>query len=63
MARGRSCLMSNSLGVLLDRELTERDDRRLWARLGRHAAVEDVDYPANRRCGTSPTPTTSTTAQ
>src|SRR6266851_5762247 len=41
------------LGLLLDREATERYDRRLRARLGyarlRHqAAVEDVDYRAAR---------------
>lgn len=41
------------LGLLLDRELADRQDRRLTARL-RHArlrhraAVEDVDYRANR---------------
>ena len=41
------------LGLLLDRELTERDERRLrarlrYARLRHQAAVEDVDYRAAR---------------
>src|ERR1700692_4042600 len=41
------------LGLLLDRELADRQDRRLtarlrYARLGHRAAVEDVDYRANR---------------
>jgi DNA replication protein DnaC len=41
------------LGLLLDRELAERHDRRLtarlrYARLRHHAAVEDVDYRVPR---------------
>ena len=41
------------LGLLLDREITERDERRLrarlrFARLRHQAAVEDVDYRAAR---------------
>jgi DNA replication protein DnaC len=41
------------LGLLLDREVTYRRDRRLlarlrYARLRHHAAVEDVDYRATR---------------
>src|SRR5215204_3603493 len=41
------------LGLLLDREITERDERRLrarlrYARLRHQAAVEDVDYRAAR---------------
>jgi DNA replication protein DnaC len=41
------------LGLLLDRELADRHDRRLtarlrYARLRHRAAVEDVDYRANR---------------
>src|SRR3954463_13634457 len=42
------------LGLLLDREITERNERRLrarlrFARLRHQAAVEDVDYRAARR--------------
>ena len=36
------------LGLLLDREITERYERRLQARLRHQAAVEDVDYRAAR---------------
>src|SRR4051794_19822203 len=41
------------LGLLLDREITERDERRLrarlrYARLRHQAAVEDIDYRAAR---------------
>jgi DNA replication protein DnaC len=41
------------LGLLLDRELSERRDRRLaarlrYARLRQHATIEDVDYRAAR---------------
>ena len=41
------------LALLLDREVTYRRDRRLlarlrYARLRRHAAIEDVDYRATR---------------
>lgn len=41
------------LGLLLDRETTERQDRRLkarlrYARLRHHATIEDVDYRAPR---------------
>ncbi|HME21386.1 MAG TPA: IS21-like element helper ATPase IstB [Acetobacteraceae bacterium] len=41
------------LGLLLDRELADRQDRRLrarlrYARLRHHAAVEDVDYRTSR---------------
>jgi len=41
------------LGLLLDREMTERQDRRLkarlrFARLRHHATIEDVDYRAPR---------------
>ena len=41
------------LGLLLDREVTHRRDKRLaarlrYARLRHHAAVEDVDYRATR---------------
>src|SRR5579871_5292889 len=41
------------LGLLLDREITDRHDRRLkarlrYARLRHHAIIEDVDYRAPR---------------
>ncbi len=36
------------LGLLLDRELTERYEKRLRAKLRHQAAVEDVDYRAAR---------------
>jgi DNA replication protein DnaC len=41
------------LGLLLDRELTDRQDRRLrarlrYARLRHNAAVEDIDYRTSR---------------
>jgi hypothetical protein len=47
------CRMPNGLALLLDREATERYDRRLrarlrYARLRHQAAVEDVDYRAAR---------------
>ena len=43
------------LGLLLDREVTERYERRLrarlrYARLRHQASVEDVDYRAGRSC-------------
>src|SRR5216684_1779705 len=49
----RRSLHAEWLGLLLDREATERYDRRLrarlrYARLRHQAAVEDVDYRAAR---------------
>ena len=36
------------LGLLLDRELADRQDRRLKARLRQQATIEDVDYRTPR---------------
>jgi DNA replication protein DnaC len=54
-ASGESATLSHAewLGLLLDREVTYRRDRRLlarlrYARLRHHAAIEDVDYHAAR---------------
>jgi DNA replication protein DnaC len=52
---GEAATLSHAdwLGLLLDRELTHRHDKRLaarlrYARLRQHAVVEDVDYRAPR---------------
>jgi DNA replication protein DnaC len=54
-ASGEAAALSHAdwLGLLLDRELTHRHDRRLaarlrYARLRQQATVEDVDYRAPR---------------
>jgi DNA replication protein DnaC len=52
-ARGAELDHAEWLGLLLDRELTDRQDRRLrarlrYARLRHNAAVEDVDYRTAR---------------
>jgi hypothetical protein len=39
MARGRSCLRPNGLGLSLD-----RDERRQRTRLRRQAAIEGIDF-------------------
>jgi DNA replication protein DnaC len=51
--RGAELDHAEWLGLLLDRELSDRQDRRLrarlrYARLRHHAAVEDVDYRTPR---------------
>ena len=51
--RGAELDHAEWLGLLLDRELSNRQDRRLkarlrYARLRHHAAVEDVDYRTPR---------------
>jgi DNA replication protein DnaC len=51
--RGAELDHAEWLGLLLDRELANRQDRRLkarlrYARLRHHAAVEDVDYRTPR---------------
>src|SRR6185437_16912800 len=51
--RGAELNHAEWLGLLLDRELADRQDRRLkarlrYARLRHHAAVEDVDYRTPR---------------
>jgi DNA replication protein DnaC len=52
---GEAATLSHAdwLGLLVDRELTHRRDKRLaarlrYARLRQHAAIEDVDYRAPR---------------
>src|SRR5512147_626971 len=50
---GTTLTHADWLGLLIDRELTHRRDKRLaarlrYARLRHHAAVEDVDYRAPR---------------
>ena len=54
-AAGDAATLSHAdwLGLLLDRELTHRHDKRLaarlrYARLRQHAVIEDVDYRAPR---------------
>ena len=52
-ARGTELEHAEWLGLLLDRELADRQDRRLrarlrYARLRHNAAVEDVDYRTTR---------------
>ena len=54
-AAGDAATLSHAdwLGLLLDRELTHRRDKRLatrlrYARLRQHAVIEDVDYRAPR---------------
>jgi DNA replication protein DnaC len=54
-ASGEAATLSHAdwLGLLLDREVTHRHDKRLaarlrYARLRQHAVVEDVDYRAPR---------------
>jgi DNA replication protein DnaC len=51
--RGAELEHAEWLGLLLDRELADRQDRRLkarlrYARLRHHAAIEDVDYRTSR---------------
>ena len=60
---GATLTHADWLGLLVDREITHRRDKRLaarlrYARLRHHAVVEDVDYRAPRaasiaRCSTS----------
>jgi hypothetical protein len=49
--------------LLLERGLTEQDERQLCMRLRRQAAVEEVDYRATCRSGTSLAPAISGTAR
>jgi DNA replication protein DnaC len=60
-ASGDAATLSHAdwLGLLLDREATQRHDRRLvarlrHARLRQHAVVEDVDYRAARGLDRAP---------
>jgi len=52
-SEGATLTHADGLGLLLDREVTQRRDKRLaarlrYARLRHHAVVEDVDYRTPR---------------